>query len=88
MEAARRLHERYKTFIEQKLRSKDICKRLEYTGSSYEGVKVRKSPNDMDLEFDIQVILVGGEKLQAVKICPGFARLVNQNYITPRGLDR
>lgn len=81
MEAAKKTHERYKSIIEEKLRSKDICKRLEYTGSSYEGVKVRKSPSDMDLEFDIQVILVGGDRLEAVEICPGFARLVHRNYV-------
>ena len=47
------------------LRMKNVAVHLEYTGSSYEGVKVAKSPEDDDLEFDVMVILKGGDWLTA-----------------------
>ncbi len=86
MTEAKRLHERYTTIIDKDLRTRDICKRLEYTGSSYEGVKVMKTPSDADLEFDIQVILNGGDKLRAVEIPenPGFFKLRHKEFDTLR----
>jgi len=50
----------------RKLKEKPLrCSRLEYTGSAYEGVKVSKSKDDDDLEFDIMVIIEGGRDLTA-----------------------
>ena len=43
-----------------------FCSRLEYTGSAYEGVKVRRSDTDSDIEFDIMVILRCETDLQVV----------------------
>lgn len=83
MTAAKQSLERYKNIIERELRAQDICKRLDYTGSSYERVKVNKSRADEDLEFDIQVTMVGGDKLQAIPVTghPGFARLAHKNFL-------
>ena len=57
MTAAKRLHQLYTDVIERRLRKQGVCSRFEYTGSVYEGVKVRRSENDSDIEFDIMVIL-------------------------------
>jgi len=54
---AKRLHELYTNAIRDTLKKKRVCSRFEYTGSSYDGVKVRRSDDDSDLEFDIMVIL-------------------------------
>ena len=55
---AREMHIQLMSEIEQKLREANICSRIEYTGSSYEGVKVSKSSTDDDLEFDVMIIMV------------------------------
>jgi len=77
MTEARRIHEMYTNEIAVALRSNGTCHRLEYTGSSYEGVKVHKTPDDADLEFDVMVILRGGQDLTAEQIYgkPGFVTL-------------
>jgi len=54
---AKRLHHPYTHVIERRLRKQGVCSRLEYTGSVYEGVKVRRSDSDSDIEFDIMIIL-------------------------------
>jgi hypothetical protein len=58
LDEARAVHKLFLDEIEQYLRSKDICSRIEYTGSSYEGVKVAKNADDDDLEFDVMIIMV------------------------------
>jgi hypothetical protein len=58
LEQARQMHAQYIREIEDYFRSKDICLRIEYSGSSYEGTKVSKSPYDDDLEFDVMVVMV------------------------------
>ena len=53
------------------------CSRFESRGSTYEGVKVKKSATDDDLEFDIICVMEGGKDLQATPIpgTPGYATL-------------
>ena len=57
MVSARQLHHLYTDVIASRLRKQGVCARLEYTGSVYEGVKVRRSDSDSDIEFDIMIIL-------------------------------
>jgi len=57
MTEAKRLHRVYIDELQRRLQRDGICQRVEYTGSSYEGVKVRRNDDDSDLEFDIMVIL-------------------------------
>ena len=57
MKDAKRLHQLYMKDIRSVLVKRGVCSRLEYTGSAYEGTKVRRSVADWDLEFDIMVIL-------------------------------
>jgi len=57
MADAKRLHQLYMEEIRRVLVKRGVCSRLEYTGSAYEGTKVRRSDADRDLEFDIMVIL-------------------------------
>jgi len=57
MAAAKRLHQLYTDELQRLLAELAYCSRLEYTGSAYEGVKVRRNDDDSDLEFDIMVIL-------------------------------
>ena len=52
MTKAKETHTKYINVIESKLKELGRCTRIEYTGSSYEGVKVSN-----DLEFDILVII-------------------------------
>jgi len=77
MNRAKRIHTEIITKLAMLLRSKNACRHLEYTGSSYEGVKVSKSSEDHDLEFDIMVILEGGGKLRAEPLegTPCYAQL-------------
>jgi len=63
---AKRLHQLYANTIWRRLKDKGICSRFEYTGSSYDGVKVRRSDDDSDLEFDIMVILRRESHLRVV----------------------
>lgn len=80
MKEAKRTHTEITGIIQEELSKMDICKRLEFTGSSYEGVKVNKNMTDKDLEFDIMVIMVGGDRLHAEhnpRTCaPGFVELL------------
>jgi len=57
MTDAKRLLQLDTDVIGRRLRNQGVCSRLEYKGSAYEGVKVRRSENDSDIEFDIMVIL-------------------------------
>jgi len=57
MTDAKRLHRLYTDELQRRLAANGFCSRLEYTGSAYEGVKVRRSEDNSDLEFDIMVIL-------------------------------
>ena len=57
MVGAKRLYRLYTDVIERRLRKQGVCSRFEYTGSVYEGVKVRRSDSDSDIEFDIMIIL-------------------------------
>jgi len=68
MTSARRLHSLYTDELQRRLAEHDFCSRLEYTGSAYEGVKVPRSENDSDLEFDIMVILRCDTHLQVVAL--------------------
>ena len=56
-----------------KLRSVGFGVRVEYTGSSYEGIKVDAD----DLEFDVMIIMTNGDKLsfEHVPGHPGFSRI-------------
>jgi len=58
IEEARKMHHSYLGEIEQCLRTKKSCSRVEYTGSTYEGTKVAKNPTDDDLEFDVMIVMV------------------------------
>jgi len=64
MKEAKRLHQLYTEELQRRLAARGVCQRLEYTGSAYEGVKVRRNDDDCDLEFDIMVILRCGTDLQ------------------------
>lgn len=49
-------------------------KRIEFTGSSYEKLKVKSSP----MEFDVMLVMSGGCKLDKVEFCPqkpGFTKM-------------
>ena len=50
------------------LTEESVCYHIEYTGSSYEGTKVHKSLTDDDLEFDVMLIMNGGEHLFSEEI--------------------
>jgi len=63
---AKRLHRLYTDELQRRLATHGFCSRLEYTGSAYEGVKVRRSDTDSDIEFDIMVILRCETDLQVV----------------------
>jgi len=67
MTGAKRLHRLYTDELQRRLATRGFCSRLEYTGSVYEGVKVRRNSNDSDLEFDIMVILPRETDLQVYK---------------------
>jgi len=64
MKGAKRLHQLYTDELQRRLQDRGVCRRLEYTGSAYEGVKVQRTDDDSDLEFDIMVILRCGTDLQ------------------------
>jgi len=64
MTDAKRLHQLYTEELQRRLAARGVCSRLEYTGSAYEGVKVRRNVDDSDLEFDIMVILRSATELQ------------------------
>ena len=78
MTGVKKLHHLFIDELESRLRAHGVCLRLEYTGSSYEGVKVRRSDADSDLEFDIMVILRGGTDLRV------FIQLLVYKYYKQR----
>ena len=58
--------------FEVELKKKELCKRLEYTGSSFEGLKITSD----GLEFDVMCILPGKDvELIQIDECPGFVNL-------------
>lgn len=58
--------------FEVELKKKELCKRLEYTGSSFEGLKITSD----GLEFDVMCILPGKDVvLIEIDECPGFVNL-------------
>ena len=57
MKDAKQLHRLYVEDIRRVLAEHGVCSRVEYTGSAYEGTKVRLNDTDRDLEFDIMVVL-------------------------------
>jgi len=69
MTGIKKLHHLFIDELESRLRARGVCLRLEYTGSSYEGAKVRRSDADSDLEFDIMFILRGGTDLRVFIQC-------------------
>src|SRR6218665_3093080 len=92
MAMAMRIHRAYMEEIENAFRRNGICHRLEYTGSSYEGVKVRKNSDNDDLEFDVMIVIDKHKyDLQVLKdgARPGYAWLkINRGEQPSRGLDR
>ena len=65
MTEAKKVHTLYTNTFQQHLQKGELCSRLEYTGSAYEGVKVdAKANGSSDLEFDVMVIMKGGHQLQ------------------------
>ena len=58
--------------FEVELRKKELCKKLEFTGSSFEGLKITSD----GLEFDVMCILpVKDIELIEIDECPGFVNL-------------
>jgi len=82
MKGAKRLHQLYTDEILRRLQDRGVCERLEYTGSAYDGVKVRRNDNDSDLEFDIMVILRCETDLQVGLV------IVLSRVLTARGRSR
>ena len=61
--------------FEVELRKKGLCKKLEFTGSSFEGLKITSD----GLEFDVMCILPGKDiELIEIDECPGFANLASE----------
>jgi len=72
IDEAKQRHTLYTDQVARELRAQGKCSRIEYTGSSYEGVKVSN-----DIEFDIMVIQTAGSR-QLTPIpasSPGFYKL-------------
>lgn len=87
-----RIHKAFMEEIENVFRRKGICHRLEYTGSSYEGVNVRKNSVEDDLEFDGMVII--DKHMYDLHVLkdgarPGYAWLkINRGEQPSWGLDK
>jgi len=64
MKEAIPLHHLYSEELKRRLKERGVCSGFDYAGSAYEGVKVRRSDDDSDIEFDIMVILRCGTDLQ------------------------
>lgn len=92
MTKAKRIHHDLMQEIESTFRRNGICHRLEYTGSSYEGVKVRKGIDEDDLEFDVMMVVDKHKyDLQVLEDNdrPGYAWLkINRGEQPSRGLDK
>jgi len=69
MTEAKRLHQLYTEKLQSRLAESGVCSRFEYTGSTYDGVKVRRNVDNSDLEFDIMVILPSATELQVIVVC-------------------
>lgn len=89
---AMKIHRSFMLEIERHFQRRGICQYLEYTGSSYEGVKVRKSSEDDDLEFDVMMIINRHSyNLNALKIedKPGYAWLqLHKEHQASPGLNK
>ena len=61
------------------LKKEGLCKKIEYTGSSYEGLKITED----GLEFDVMFIM-DGKDIEIIKLqkYPGFANLKIKDRIT------
>jgi len=64
MAEATRYHHLYINELQRHLANRGVCWRLEFAGSAYEGVKVRRNDKDSDIEFDIMIILQCPSDLQ------------------------
>lgn len=72
MKRAKEVHTRYmRDIIETGLKQIGRCARLEFTGSSYEGVKVE---DRQKLEFDV-MIMMKGRDIQTSPVEPGYVIL-------------
>ncbi|KAI0215608.1 hypothetical protein LSAT2_032333 [Lamellibrachia satsuma] len=82
IEEAKPIHTKYTDYLAKGLKNLEICSRVEYTGSAYEGVKVSN-----DIEFDIMVIKKeGNHTIKAVQTpIPGYYYLPegNSSNISP-----
>ena len=82
IEEAKPTHTKYTDYLAKELKNLEICSRVEYTGSAYEGVKVSN-----DIEFDIMVIEKdGNQTINAVQTpIPGYYYLPegNSSNISP-----
>lgn len=65
--------------IEMNLKKEGLCKKIEYTGSSYEGLKITED----GLEFDVMFIM-DGKDIEIIELekYPGFASLKIKNGVT------
>lgn len=86
------IHYEYMMEIQNHFQGRGICHYLQYTGSSYEGVKVRKTNEDYDLEFDVMMIIDKHKyELEAIpdQSRPGYASLkLGGNQPSEPGLDK
>ena len=66
VDQAKKIIEKVKPMLSDQMKAQGLFEntRYEYRGSSYEGVKVAKSANDQDLEFDIMFVIKGGTDLK------------------------
>lgn len=66
VDQAKKIIEKVKPMLSDQMKALGLFEisRYEYRGSSYEGVKVAKSANDQDLEFDIMYVIKGGTDLE------------------------
>ena len=76
IDEARQTHTKYTNYLANELRKLEICSRVEYTGSAYEGVKVSN-----DIEFDIMVIKTAGNRMLTPLQAPisGYYYLQDEN---------
>jgi len=72
IKAARPQHEIYMKTLEKDLKASELCKKLEYTGSMYEKLKITEDT----LEFDV-MFLIDGEDIELLNVedRPGYSYL-------------
>lgn len=89
VDEAKEVLELIKPYIAEKMAEQGIfeLKRYEHRGSTYEGVKIAKSPTDQDLEFDVMFVMNGGRDLEYHDMeLGGFAKLKLKSNAKPREL--